>query len=265
MKMIKSIFISFIFMSLITTHLYSNNKIKILRAGEYPPYHYSKKNKKNNNNISHKGFLIEVLKETSKLSGIDIEFIYEPSWTRCLHYIKNKKYDAITPIFKTKKRINYMYFFKNSDLIKEINVFAVKKKSNIKYSGNLASLKEYKIGYVKGYNYDKKFDSYNNLHKIPVTNDEKLVKLLFTKKRYDLIIGNYYVLKYFAIKNKSIDRISFLHPPLSKKSTYIGFSKIKEKKELYKRFIKYLSKFKNSEKYKKLRKKFFKNINKICK
>ena len=133
--------------------------------------------------------------------------------------------DAFFPIFKTEERENYMIFHENGILDYEKDYFVTSTKMTMQYSGDLETLKDYKIGVTKGYFYGVKFENAGFLQKIPSRNEIKLIELLFADNRYDLIVGDKKVISSIASKKNVLSQIKFLEPPLVNEPLYMSFNK----------------------------------------
>ena len=196
----------------------SQDRLTILRAGDWEPYHYME-----NNNLQ--GNLIQLIRKASDISGIDVEFKTISNWNRCLQMMKLGMADAFFPIFKTKEREEYMIFHENGILDYEKDYFVTSAKMTIQYSGDLKALNDYKIGVIKGYFYGEKFENAGSLQKIPARNEIKLIELLFADNRYDLIVGDKKVISSIASKKNVLSQLKFLEPPLMDEPLYMSFNK----------------------------------------
>ena len=241
---IKKYFSLFLFLFLLSFTSIAKDKIEILRAGDWAPYHFE------NENGELTGFLIDIIQNVGEVSNIEVEFINIPSWTRCLIMMKNGDADAFMPLFKTPERENFIYFLENNILFYENDVFVSLKKNPIDFNGNLNNMKEYFIGMVKGYSYGEDFDNADFLKKVEDTNEEQLLKLLLHEDRYPVIVGDERVFTYLAYKKGILQDLYFSKKALVHEPLYIGFSKNKTDKDLIEKFTANLKKFKKSEKYK---------------
>ena len=189
--------ISFLFL----LNIQSKEKIVILRAGDWAPYHFE------NEEGNLQGFLIDIIREVSEKANIEVEFKNIPSWTRCLMMMQNGEADAFMPLFKSEERENYMYFLDENVLFYEKDVFISLKKAKIDFDGNLENMKDYFIGTVRGYSYGKAFDSADYLKKVEDNNEEQLLKLLLSGDRYQVVVGDQRVFTYIAYKKGFLDKL----------------------------------------------------------
>ncbi len=181
----------------------SQNRITILRAGDWEPYHYIK------DNALH-GNLILLIRNASDISGIKVNFKTVPNWNRCLRLMKMGKVDAFFPLFKTKEREEYMTFHENGILDYEKDYFVALADKKIAFAGDLQVLKKYKIGVTKGYTYGAEFEAADYLQKIPSRDEQKLLDLLFAENRYDLIVGDRKVISSIASKTNILKQLHFI-------------------------------------------------------
>lgn len=75
---------------------YADEPITIVRAQDFPPYHYLDKTG------IEKGFVIETINDVAKRMGINVEYKQFP-WSRCIHMVEKGYADAMMNLFKTKK------------------------------------------------------------------------------------------------------------------------------------------------------------------
>ena len=117
---------------------------------EYPPYEYSE-------NGVIKGAAVEIVKETFKLMGHDVNIEIWP-WARSIEMLKNGEADGIFTFFKTPERENFTHFSKEIIIPQKISLW-VKKESRIVFNGNLSGLKKFSFGVVRKTSYGDKFDN----------------------------------------------------------------------------------------------------------
>lgn len=224
--------------------------ITIIHDTEYVPYYMSKKN--SDGSITRTGLLFDILSRAANKSGIKIKFVQVPGWSRCVNLMKAGKADAMFPIFKTKERTQFMYYFDSAILAYEENVLVSLKSQNKVFDGNLNNLQNSVIGVIPEYSYGEKFDSANSLKKVDSENEKSLLKLLYTGKRYDFIIGNKIVLKYYSEESNNYHKLKFHKPSLSNDPLYLAFSKKSINEEKAKKMAIAIAKFKKTKEYKDL-------------
>jgi len=207
----------------------------------YPPYYFKKEEKL-------VGVCIDVIDYTMKALGYKTSYRQYP-WKRMLYNAKQGAVDAIMPLFKTKERESFLYFPRTALALEE-NSFFTWKQSGINYSGNFRDLIPYKIGVVSNYSYGKAFDQVNYFIKEEAINDHSLVKK-FKLRRFDVGIGNEYVINFHAKQLMFSERLVFLKPSVTKEPLYIGFSKAKGHLKLMEKFNLELASFKLTKQYEK--------------
>jgi polar amino acid transport system substrate-binding protein len=205
----------------------------------YPPYYFQKDGKL-------VGLCIDIINYVAKEHGIKAIYQQYP-WNRMLYNAKEGNVDAVMPLFKTKERGTYLYFPKQA-LAMEENRFFTWKQTKIQYSGDFHDLKPYKIGVVNNYSYGKIFDLVDYLLKEEALNDRSLL-MKFKLKRFEVGIGNEYVVNFYARQLKLSNNIVFLKPSVTKDPLYIGFSKAKGHIDLIDKFSLTIAKLKQTERY----------------
>ena len=101
------------------------------------------------------------------------------------------KVDLILTLFRNKER-EKIYHFIEPSYGYEVNQLFTLTDSKFEFSGQLNELAKYSIGTKRGYSYGETFDKTNDLTKLPVLNEEVLLKLLLSG-RIDMAISNPYV------------------------------------------------------------------------
>lgn len=247
LKIIKLIISWFIYIIFIFDlfNLFANEKVLKAVFNYYPPYEYYVKKE----NVI-KGINYETVRNVFSILGVKVIFEEYP-WERCLTMIRKGDADAIFSLLYSKEREEYMYFIEENISFEE-NVFFTLKDLNIKWDGNIESIRKYKIGCVKGYVYGKIFDEEKNLEKFFFKDDETIIKMLMNR-RIDIGVGNIYVIKFIINElNLNQNNFTFLKPSISKNPLFIAFSKLKISKGFVKEFNETLVKFKRSNQYKDL-------------
>ncbi len=226
------------------------NELLIVRGdNQYPPYEMIIDNKL-------VGFHIDIVTEIALILKIKITYESIP-WKRAILMLKYGEADAITYISKTLERENFIYFYKGNILSETKSAFiALKdKEKEIEYTGNHEDLRSYTILVLRGFHYGKSFDKIRFKKKYKMNNWERLPKLIMSKK-YDLAIVDVQNFIHTYNQTDFYKETTFLHPPVSTLSYYIGFSKAKGHEQLAKKFSKTLELFKKTAKYDSLLKKY---------
>ncbi len=193
----------------------SQKNLFIVRGNEnYPPYEMTV-----NEQLS--GLHIDIVKKIAKNLDIHVTFKSYP-WARAMMMIEKGKADAITYLTRTKDREKNIHYMDGNVLSIEVNMFTIltSRKNEIKFSGNLRELKQYKILMRHGFSYGEKFDKANYLNKVK-SNDWKRMPMLLLKKRIDLAIVDYIN---FYLNNHDKDffnKMFFLQPPVTQNPQYI--------------------------------------------
>jgi polar amino acid transport system substrate-binding protein len=199
------------------------------------------------------GFEIEIVQAVFSTMGLQPLYREYP-WARCIGTMKSGKADAILTIFRSKERQKYLYFPSEPTLL-ETNVFFKLKGASPSFDGDLRKLKNYVIGVKASTSYGEKFDQAKFIKKEEVSFTESVVKLV-ENKRVDLGISSLPLLKYLMKHNGKEDKFSLLRPQVSREPLYIAFSRERDLKKISEEFAVKLAKFKKTEKYKKILKKY---------
>lgn len=98
-------------------------------------------------------------------------------------------------------------------------VFAARPGHGIRWR-DLADLRNYRIGTIRGYTYGTAFDNDATLTKEAAAGDYSQLVRMLAAQRFDLVIGDRETLSYFARRNTL--RLDMLSPPLAEVPRYIA-------------------------------------------
>lgn len=206
----------------------------------YPPYYYQ-------NNGELTGFCIELIDAIAKEIDVDVQYKVYP-WKRLILNAQQGSIDAIMPLFKTSEREEYLTF-NGLGLAPETNQFFTLVDSAISFEGkNLSDLTSYRIGVVEEYSYGESFDSFDFPQKDITRNDAHLVEM-FMHNRFDIGVGNRYVVQYFAKLAGIEQTIRFLDPPITQEILYLGFVKKRNVSGVAEKFAHQLQLYKKTPSY----------------
>lgn len=182
---------------------------------------------------------------------MDLKVIYkEYPWKRLLLSAQKHEVDAVMPLFRTETREKYLYFDK-LDLADETNHLFTTTDTSVAFDGSLEKITSFRIGVVSDYSYGQEFDEFTFSKKILTKDDKHLIEM-FIHNRFDIGVGNRYVIHYYAAKEGLADKLKFLNPPITKEELYIGFTKKQNAKHIATRFAAMLGEFKTTAEYQKL-------------
>jgi polar amino acid transport system substrate-binding protein len=211
-----------IILLLVVTLFYSSSslaaKLFTFRTVDFPPYY--------GRELPNQGWVSEVVTAALEAQGyrVDIEFM---PWTKAVEETKKGDSDALLGAYYTEERADFYYF---SAPIAQVRTGLFKRKDDEISFKELKDLKSYKIGVVEGYATSKEFDSADFLTKIPVTNLDVGLKMLY-EKSIDLMADSQ-VVGLFRMKEvleSTIDNISeeieFIKPVLAMNKIYVAISK----------------------------------------
>ncbi len=212
----------------------------------WEPYGYVK-------NKKPAGFEIELFDAVAMKMGFTVQFLHRP-WKRCLYSMENKHADVLISALKTKEREAYLIYPEEPISISRTGFFTTVEK-NIVFDGTFEPLKEFTIGITSGFSYGEAFDSAAFLKKDESTETTTiLTKVLLG--RINLGIGDIAVIRAAAKKENTLDKIKFLEPLVHSQKLYAVFSKKPGHETLSLEFSKILSKFRTSEEYYSILKKY---------
>lgn len=201
-----------------------------------------------------KGVDVDVTKAVFAELKIPVTLELMP-WNRCLVMVENKQADAILDASITSERRNFLYF-PDEPVSKGVTVFFKRKGHHIPFSG-LNDLEGLKVGAIAGYSYCDEIDSapfFKQVDRV-VTLEQNFKKLLLG--RIDVLIEVDSV-GYFAAKSLNISNQIDVIPNANycQSGSYLAFSKKPGHEHLAIQFGQALSKFKNTDNYLKILKKY---------
>lgn len=231
---------------LLCTRGFAEEKKLIAVFTTWEPYGYMENGKP-------AGFEIEIFDAVAKEMGIIVEFLHRP-WKRCLSSVENKLADVVISALKTKERESYLIYPEEPISISRTGFFTIAGK-DIVFDGTFEPLKEFTIGITSGFSYGDAFDSAIFLKKDESTETTTIITKVLLG-RIDLGIGDVEVIKTAAKKENIRDKIKFLEPLVHSRKLYAAFSKKPGHEILSMEFSKALSKFRTSEEYNTILKKY---------
>lgn len=170
------------------------------------------------------GLDVDIIKEIYKRNNINVE-IKKASFETSLNMIKNKVFDAVPTLSYTEERTKYMDF---SDNYRDYSkLLFIKNKNDSSIIRNSNDIAKYKIGIIKGYNYNSKFINDSNISKEYCDSTRGAVQKLL-KNQVDFVLMNAYQGGYYIKQNHLQDFVSTIQFEFEDKDsndTRIGFKK----------------------------------------
>jgi ABC-type amino acid transport substrate-binding protein len=170
----------------------------------------------------------EVAQRVLALAGYSVDTRVVP-WARGLTMIKQGDADVLVNVFKTLKRMQFMYY--GEEQVFHFKQFLyVQSDSRLTFNGNLAQLKDIVIGVRQGFSYGETFDSAIE-HKIVTT---QMVSTVFQnismleRNRIDMFVENPMNMIAELTEQGSLellDNLKMLRPAISSQPTYVVVSK----------------------------------------
>jgi len=102
------------------------------------------------------GILIDLVTEAYRRVGYTVEFKLMP-WSRCLDEARTGDVDGVFSTFKLPEREAFLYFSHEVLIVQVISLF-VRSNSTLHDGADLGTMKDLKVGDIKGTSYGKKFD-----------------------------------------------------------------------------------------------------------
>lgn len=193
------------------------------------------------------GFHIDLIQMAAKQLNVNVEFVSMP-WKRALKTIEQGNVDAISYTIFSPERTSYLIYDEDNAISIGSTRFAYLKGNDFDYDGTLESVKDRKIGVIRGYSYGKKFDR-NKLNNLVNVNTEEQLLLMLLEKRVDLILVNIDHLKYKYSHWPEFSSVTSMDIASDSYDIFLAFSKKRGHEKLAKRFSEVIPKIRNSKKY----------------
>ncbi|MCJ8169830.1 substrate-binding periplasmic protein [Atopomonas sediminilitoris] len=184
-----------------------------MASGEWAPYIGSE--------LRHHGVVTKIVREALALSGDTVDVRFLP-WTRAFKATRKAEYDLLAPAYMSAER-KHLFLASEPLLDTRVGFFTLQERQ-VEFDG-LASLRNFRIGVVRGYANLDAFDRASFLQKDWVNDDwQNLEKLL--RGRIDLAVmdqfrGHYLLATKAPIHLRSV---RFVEPPLDIKPLYVLIS-----------------------------------------
>lgn len=209
---------------------------------DYPPYEYVE-------NGEIKGIAVEILEETFRLMDKELKIEIYP-WARSIEMFKDGEADGIFTFFKTPEREKFTFYSREVVLHQKMSLW-VRRDSTILFDGNLANLRDYRVGIVRKTSYGSKVDAAIKARQLNIyesyTIDDCLNLLL--NHRIDVWVSNDFGAVFELRQHGVSERVKMLGPPIEVIPTYIGFSKRKNLVKLRNEFDRAFRALRESGKY----------------
>jgi polar amino acid transport system substrate-binding protein len=234
----------------LTSH--AKETITIVRGdGNYFPFEYQENGKLT-------GIHIDLIQAVADELGVNVKFESLP-WSRALFDFKLGKYDAMSYVSNTEERETFAYFLEGNIIssFKTFPIVLLRRKKEIAFDGNITSLTGYTIAVGQNYKYGEPFDTANFLSKyeIPTPSQAVLTKLL-NLERVDVIVGSRRNLFQVYSEQEINERYHVFEQPVGEDNSYLVFSKVRNKLVMAKKFAMAINKYRSSQAYQALLKKY---------
>jgi len=222
----------------------------LISASEFPPYEYTE-----NGETLVRGFSSEVIRAVFNEMNSPISLHKSFPWKRSLKGTYLGTYDAIHSTSKNPER-EMKLWFPEEPLVYASKVFVFRKEDDINYH-SFEALFDLKLGLVRGFNYPPKLWNFIKKYQIQYyeSSDSELLFIMLAKGRVNIIIEESVVAK--NIIEKYGYPLEILEDyPVQIKPMYLAFSKKSISNEFVSMFSDNLKKFKKTEQFLRLCKKF---------
>jgi len=199
------------------------------------------------------GYEIEIFSHIATQIGVTPNFINLP-WKRCLHMMKTREADILISALDVLDRHSYMTYPKENISTSETALFTTGEKT-VDFNGSLEQLNGLTIGTTAGFSYGPTFDTQKGLTLVESYSTEQMLKRVLAGS-LELGIENTLVISRIAEKKGKIKMLHFIKPLIHSQKLFACFSKKKGHQELSRKFSDALAKFKRTEKYKEIQRKY---------
>ena len=218
---------------------------------QYPPYEFEEKGE-------IRGVAVAIVREVFRKMNRPVTISLYP-WARSLEMANKGEADAIFTIYRTPERESFLDY-SNEVIMTQIVSLFVLKQSTVQFNGDLATLKRYGFGKVRGVSYGKIFDravKEKIIDDLDDSNDgeQNMEKLLLG--RFDIMVCNKYGAIDILNKLKASHLVRELAPEIERVPSYIAFSKKKNLTRVRDQFDVTLKKMKASGEYDRLINEYF--------
>jgi polar amino acid transport system substrate-binding protein len=175
------------------------------------------------------GMLVDLVTEAYRRTGQSVDIKLMP-WARCLKDAETGDVDGVFSSFKLPERERFLAFSKQA-LTTQVIVFFARPDWTGGFDGDLAAVRDVKIGVIAGTSYGEQFDAAVRdgvLRNVEPTNsiESNLKKLVFG--RVDLVPSYRSVAVDTARRLQLLAQIREISPPLASVPTYLAFTKVRD-------------------------------------
>jgi len=186
---------------------------------EWPPYVID--------SAEVKGLAYEIISEAFAEQGYTIKNTIKP-WSRALREVTTQRYDIALTVWKSSERLEYLDF--SDAYLTNSLIFVSLKENSFSYTG-LESLKEKRIGVLRGYAYDDDFLKSNTFDRMDSDSLATNVRKLKAGRIDALVADKFFFLWYLKNNELEIDDFALIDKPLAENPLYIAISRDHPNKE----------------------------------
>lgn len=168
------------------------------------------------------GLAVDLVRTALARAGYDIEASME-NWTRAYEGTAVGVYDVVAAVWQSERRLDDLVF-SEAYLLNDI-VFLTRRGVLVDYR-TLSDLTGLRIGVVRDYAYDEKFDTHPDLYR--VVNNHLIQNLLLLRQgRLDVIVGDKWsILHQISVfMPEDVSAFNMLPQPLARRALRLGVSR----------------------------------------
>lgn len=225
-----------IFLFLINSFVFSNNKPVIAVSNNWAPYF-------DLTDGTAKGLSVDIITEALKSQGYDLEIKVIP-WARALKGVIDAQYDILPDAWYTKERAKNLNF-SNHYFVNRIKV--ISRIDDTFVFEDIKSLSKKRIGVIRDYSYSQEFNDFTEVLKVPTNSLEQSLRLLLEKKVDGILADEKVFLDLIKDRPEIITSIKISKNDLDQSKLFVacGF-KNKRNKEIIQAFNKGLEEIKKN-------------------
>jgi polar amino acid transport system substrate-binding protein len=175
------------------------------------------------------GMLVDIVTEALRRAGYPVRIKLMP-WARCLAEARAGTVDGVFSSFRLPEREVFLAFT-DVPVMTQVEAFFVRSDSGILFDGDLAKLKDVKIGVIRDTSYGAKIDGMirdGTWKHVRKTNHVDSLVAMLVAQRFDLAPSYRHVVLSAAKKAGVAGRIKELGPSVDAIPTYLAFNKIND-------------------------------------
>lgn len=173
-------------------------------------------------NLPRNGFFTELVREAFERGGHTVNVEFMP-WARAMLEVKQGDREVLLGAYYNEERAE-TYHASRSIYTAEVGLVA-RRDLGLESFTSLRELRDYVIGYGRGFTVSEEFDNADYLNKEPEKDLAQNVKKLYAG-RIDMIAGSFANIRFAALEQgEDLDELVFLRPALKENTLHIMISR----------------------------------------